>query len=207
MSIRYTPTSSVTSIYLTTDSPLLYSPSPFIPSEATVELLPSLPAVTTTGPTLLNTGMIVPGYTTIQPQFPLMPNLDLDNDEKSKNIITEYFYFKVLDKWLYDEMLDILAFLKVSGNNIDLIDKMSEYNSKSTDKDTQESVEKKIKFIEKNGLITKNDIYNILREYTRETDTKWANLVNKHEKNVKHIIGRKLKHKMENIEFITSTIN
>ena len=193
----FTPTSSVTSIYLTSDSQLLYSPSPYIPSDATISpFIPSLPAVTTTLPTILG-NTIVPSYTTIQPQFPLVPELDLDNDPKSKSIITDYFYFKTLDKWLYNDMLKILAYLKVSGGNVDFIDKLSDYNPKSTDKDTQESVEKKIKFIEKNRILTRDDIYNVLREFTRETNTKWAELVNKQSHYIKDMIRRKLKHKME----------
>ena len=196
MSIRFSPTSSLTSIYLTSDSPMLYSPSPYIPSHATVELYPSLPSITTTAPTWIAPGVVVPSFTTIQPQFPLDPRLDIDNDEKSKNIIAEYFYFKTIDKWLYDDMIKLLGYLKGTGSNIDIVDKLEDYNPKKTDSDTQENVENKIKFIEKNVLI-KGDIYNILREYTRETNTKWADLVNKNSEFVKDIIKRKLKQKFE----------
>lgn len=193
----YTPTSSLTSLYLTSDSPVLFSPSPYIPSDATITpFMPSLKSFTTIAPTLIG-NTVVPTYTTIQPQFPLVPELDLDNDERARSIISEYFYFKILDKWLYNDMVRLLAYLKVSGNNVDFISKVTDYNPKSTDSDTQESIEKKIKFIETNKIFTKDDIYNILKEFTRETNTKWADLVNKQGSNVKDIIRRKLKHKME----------
>ena len=199
MPIRLSPTSSLTSnIYLTSDSPYLYSPSPYIPSQATVELYPSLPSYTTDTPTWIAPGVVVPGYTTIQPRFPLVPELDLDNDESAKNKIAEYFYYKTLDKWLFDDMLKVLNYLKVSGNSVDVIDKISDYDKNSTNRDTQESIEKKIKFIEQN-ILNRNTMYDILRRYTRETSTKWAELVNKHEVYVKDIIKKSLRRKLEKI--------
>ncbi len=196
MNYQLTPTSSISSMYLTSDSQLIYSPLPYIPSQATIEPFPTLPSYTTSTPVMVAPGVVVPSYTTIQPQLPLSPELDLDNDSDTRNKISDYFYYKTVDKWLFDSMAKILGYLKISGNSVDFIDSLSKYDPSSVDKDTQETVEKKIKFIE-NNILDKIDVFNILNKFTRETNTKWVHLIKKNEMFIKDLIKRFLKKKME----------
>jgi hypothetical protein len=193
------PVVTPTQIYLTSDTPYNYPPLPYIPSQATIEPYPSLPSITTSTPMMVAPGVVLPQYTVIQPSFPLAPSLDLDNDEESKKKIAQYFLFKLCDKWLYGSMLKLLSYLKVHGNNVDVIDNLKDLNF--TSNDTQESIEKKINFIE-NNIFSQGDMYLLLKEFTRETNSKWADLIKNYSSfvkdKVKKVLKRKLIHIIEN---------
>lgn len=165
-----------TNIILASDSPV-----PLIPS---VLVQPSLPLVTTV---------------TTQPvvAFPLHPSLDLNKSSELHKKVTSYFYYKTLDKWLRKEkdMLGILNYLKVTDRGVDVLDNMNEYKETNIDKDTQDTINKKIDYIEKN-ILDKTDIYMILKEYVKETHTNWFDL----EKNsyfIKELIRKFLKRKLQ----------
>lgn len=160
-------------IYLSSDSPLPYVPSVYISP-----IKPIVPVVT-------------------QPvMFPLHPSLDLNRDPKLHKMMTDYFYYKTLDKWLRREkdMLDLLNYLYATDSKVDVLNSMNDYKESNIDKDTQATVDKKIEFIEKH-ILSKDGIYNILKNYVKETSTSWYDL----EKNtyfIKELIRKYLKKKL-----------
>lgn len=165
---------------LTTDSPV-----PLIPSLMSIPSFSSLPTI--------------PMISTINPliSFPLHPSLDLNRDSKLHNMMTKYFYYKTLDKWLKKEndMLELLNYLKVTDKGIDVINKVEEYNSNTPSGENQQNIDKKIEFIEKN-VLSKEDIYRILKKYVRETSTNWYDLEEKGTYFIKEIIKKLIKSKL-----------
>lgn len=97
---------------------------------------------------------------------------DLNQDPQIRNQLTKYFYYKVLDKFLYEDLFDLLSYLTVSNDKVNLAknpDKASSAN------DSQEIVEKKVAFIER-ALFSKDDMYKILKRLTAENGVEWIQL-------------------------------
>ncbi len=153
-------------VILTSDSPVPLIPSTFIPSTIpTFTTLPPLPLITSLNPLI---------------SFPLHPSLDLNRDRKLHKKMTDYFYYKTLDKWLKKEkdMLDLLNYLKVDEKgNVKLIGNINDYKSTNIDTDNQLTTNKKVEYIEK-YILNKDDIYYLLKKYIKETNTNWYDLEN-----------------------------
>jgi hypothetical protein len=168
--------------------------SPYFPSNATIEPYPSLPSFTTTVPITIAPGVVIPSTTTITPQLPLSPNLDLDNDYETRKKVADYFYYLTIDKWLYKDLSSLLNYLAVSGDKVSII-KKSEFSKSNTDKDTNQTAERKIRFIE-TYVLSKGDVYNILLDFTKENGIKWASLIKTYADDVKYVIKKKIKKRL-----------
>jgi hypothetical protein len=99
----------------------------------------------------------------------------IDNDPNLRNKMVDYFYDLVRDKWLLDELNDILNYFKYTNGEVKMITNMSEYSSKNITKDTDDIAEKKVKFITKN-LFDKYSMTDVLTKFTKGTNTKWVEL-------------------------------
>ena len=116
------------------------------------------------------------GATVIYPSnLPLPVNLDLNKDHRVHKQVTKYFMYKTLDKWLYGDMKNILAYFKVDNNGPRLIDNLSEYREDGAAKDDEQTIEAKIKYIEK-YFLTYDTMYRILKKYIRGTHANWYDL-------------------------------
>lgn len=92
--------------------------------------------------------------------------------------LTNYYYDIIRDKWLLDELNDILNYFKYENNKVRLIKGPSEYNPLTITKDTDKIAQEKVKYIEKN-MLTYNDLTNLLGKFTQETGSKWVDLPKK----------------------------
>ncbi|AYV81958.1 MAG: hypothetical protein Harvfovirus86_3 [Harvfovirus sp.] len=150
------------------------SPMPIIPS--------ALPYLRPTGATV-----IFP-----QGSLPLPPYLDLNKDERTFKIQSKYFMFKTLDKWIYDDMLDLLNYFVVdSTGKVRLISNLAELKTGTVVKDTVDDIEKKIEFIE-NNILTEGTMYKILKKFVKGTGINWVDL-HKNEGFVKEGVKDQLK--------------
>lgn len=131
--------------------------------------------------------------------YPLPSYLDMNQNPEVRHKTVMYFYYKTLDKWLFKEdgMVDILNYLKIKGDKVDVLDKMADYKDSNIVKDTQGDVEKKIKFIE-NNIFSKNDMEKILYSYIQETGANWYDL-EKHSFYIKQAIRGFLKKKLKKL--------
>lgn len=102
----------------------------------------------------------------------------IDNQPNIQKMMTTYYYYKILDKWLYEDLSDVLNYLTIIKDNVELIKKLDEYKSMNLNLDDEQTIDKKIDFIQKN-LFSKYDMYEILYNFTRETGTKFVNLPKK----------------------------
>jgi hypothetical protein len=132
--------------------------------------------------------------------YGLPDNLNLNNNSEIKSQITRTFWYKVLDKWLYDDLLDILAYITVdSSGKVDLIKNIADYKSSSTDSDTLETIEKKTDFIER-YFLREDEMYQILKRLVQETGINWIDLVKNSyyvKASVKHYLKKKIKKAIE----------
>ena len=209
--------STYSPLILSTDSPSFYSPifprdisgayissaydmpGAYIPystvSTITLPQLPQLPQLPRfPGATTILTAPVSPYVS-----FPLLPSLDLNRDPQLHKTMTKYFYFKALDKWLKREknMLELLNYLRVTDRGVQTINKLEDFNPRNIDLDNQQVIDMKVKFIE-NNILSKDDIYNILKKYVRETGTNWYDLQN-NSYFIKEIIKKFIKKRLEQL--------
>ena len=137
------------------------------------------------GPYGLGTTMLVPSDIYI-PSFSVVSDIlslrapfsiydDVCNTPSIRENVTKIIYYKLLDKWLYDndESKYLLGYLKVSDGKVNLIgdlDKKDDYKNNS-----QEVVDKKVEYIEKH-VLSVGDIYAILQKFTESTHVSWCEL-------------------------------
>jgi hypothetical protein len=103
---------------------------------------------------------------------------DLNKDKSVQKVITKYFYYKIIDKWLYNELLQLLAYLEIDDGKVSLIKNLSDYNVGKLARDTDRDIEKKIGYME-DILITKDMVKHVLKKIIRENNLNWYDLYKK----------------------------
>src|SRR3990172_8348480 len=122
-SITLTPVSSITPIGLT---PI----SPYIPVD-TVTLTPLNSIVVSSDEnapykTSLN-------LTYSRPIIGVYENLNADPNIHKR--LVKYYYLKTIEKWLYEDLIDVLNYVAIKDGKADIIKSMKEYNPVGVDKD------------------------------------------------------------------------
>lgn len=163
---------STTSPYVSSDifstpySPL-YTPTPYIHTE---------PALVSSE--IFFNPYLPPKPVTVNYDFsrPLISTYEtIDNDPNVRNKLLAYFYDLVRDKWLLDDINDVLNYFKYEKGEVKMISSLSGYSKDNIKKDTDESAELKVKFITKT-LLDRYVMVDILTKFTKATNTKWVNL-------------------------------
>lgn len=171
MSLLITPTDSISSfspllVTSTEEDRIPYSPYPYITS---VNL----------------------DYT--KPSVGVFENLNAD--PRIRKRIVKFFYYKILDNWLMDDLVDILNFFTIKDGKVDLIDNISQYEPLGSYNESEEIKEKKIDFIE-DFFLTKSFVSRVLDEYVNNTKTNWYELP-KNSYFIKDIIAKKLTNRIK----------
>ena len=123
----------------------------------------------------------------------IAPYQNLNADPKVRKRIVKYFYYKVFDKWIYKELINLLSYVNVK-NKPKLVSSLKNIKSNSSKKDSKATVKKKSKFLEdkvmgKKGITV---MYNIIRKYVNTRKLQWINLINNHQTELVEYIGRQL---------------
>ena len=160
--------------------------------------------------TLLNTPSVIAFDAIDTLSSPILPSLaydynqpitvsyysNLNADPRVHARITKNLYYQLLDKWLYGDLVDILNYFRVKDGKVVLISSMKDYNSAAVEKDTIDSLEKKIDYIQKH-FFTIKDMKKLLNNYVSESGTNWYDLIKKPyfiKKEAKDVIMRSIKH-------------
>lgn len=149
---------------------------------------------------LMASDIVIPSFQILETKsyrVPLSYYEDVCDTASIKEDIVKIFYYKFLDKWLYDNdaSMYLLKYIKVSGDKVELISKL-----KDTDdyiKNDQKVVDKKVDFIEKN-LLSMEDVYEILKKFVTETRVSWCDLT-KNKLFVREAIEKTLRKKMKRL--------
>lgn len=120
---------------------------------------------------------------------------DLNKDKAVQKKITKYFLYKILDKWLYNEFKQILAFVKITDGKPSLIRSMTEFKPDTVNSDSVENIEKRIDYLEK-ILIDKKLVKHVLKKIIHENQIEWVNL-NKNKNLIKKILRKYIHSKLE----------
>jgi signal recognition particle GTPase len=110
---------------------------------------------------------------------------DLNKDKSVQKTYAKYYFYKIIDKWIYKELFPLLAFIDVKSGKPELIKSLEFFNVLELEKETEYDIEKKIKYMEE-ILITKNMVRHVLKKICDDNNINWYNL-NKHEKKIKKV--------------------
>ena len=179
-----------------TDSPyVLYNSigTPLSPLASTplVSISPSIATYSAASDTVTVVTPINSGYY-IRPRYADI-DTGLDNSSVVQKDITKYFRFKMLDKWIYSEFSEVLKYLKVSGNKVDLVKSENEKNNNKLSNDSTHDLELKSDYIAEN-ILTEYKTKRILMKIMAELNIKWYTLPQR-EDLVKEVMGKYLKKK------------
>ena len=148
-------------------------------------------------PSIIDTRRVSPFITTdINNPFRIVSGYypDLDKDPKIHKTLKKYYYYKLLDKWLYGDLKSLLAYVVVDNGTAKLIKSVSDYNSNlSSDNKTEDL---KVQFLEK--LISKDLIKSVLKRVVEKYNIHWYHL-NKHEDIIKKRLELAIKELLEGI--------
>ena len=122
---------------------------------------------------------------------------DVESNPRIHRKVIKYYYGETIGEWLYDELLDLLNYLTVSGDKVSVISSMSKYSPTTVDKDTQKTIEKKIDFIDK-YFFKVTDMGKILYKYIEETDASWYEL-SKHEYFIRQLVKENIRKKLRKV--------
>ena len=120
---------------------------------------------------------------------------DLDKDKSVHKTVAKHFYYKILDKWLYNDLRPLLAFVKISDNNPQLIRSMNDFKPEELSEESVERIEKRIEYME-HVLITKKLVKHVLKKIVIENKIHWYHL-NKYEHIIKKVFYKYIKTKLE----------
>jgi hypothetical protein len=120
---------------------------------------------------------------------------DLNKDKSVQKTLSKYYYYKILDKWMYNNLKPLLAFVDISSGKAQLIKSMENYDVLKLEKDSSEDIEKKIQYMEK-ILITKDMVRHVLKKICNENNINWYDL-NKHEKKIRTVFYNYLLDKLK----------
>jgi len=125
---------------------------------------------------------------------------NINVDYKVQDRVVNYFYYKLLDKYLYEDLIDILNYFIIQNGEVKLISKLSDYKSDNYEKDTSKDIEKKVDYIGEH-IFTKKMMREILSMIVNENVISWVDL-HKHSQIIKELVRKKIKnnikHKLSN---------
>lgn len=112
-------------------------------------------------------------------------NQNLNTSKQVQKTISKYIYYKLVDEWLYTKLFPLLAFVKLVDSKPQLIKSISEYNISKLSTQTDEEIEMRAEYLEKN-IITKKLVFKILKKIIKRMCLNWYEL-DKHEKTIQNI--------------------
>lgn len=110
-----------------------------------------------------------------QPILPLPSNFDLNKDPRVQKQVVKYFRLKVLEKWIYKDMISLLGYIKVDNTGASIINDMADYREDASSRDSPNDIDKKVHYIGK-YVLTEDTMYRILRKFIRGTGANWYDL-------------------------------
>jgi hypothetical protein len=154
---------------------------------------PIKPVNITINQTVDNDSPVSVSYNTTYADPVIAPYENLNADPKVRKRVVKFFYYKVFDKWIYKELINLLSYVN-SKNKLKLVSSLKNIKSNSSKKGNQSTAKKKSKFLEEKvfGKKGKKVMYNIIRKYVNTRKLQWINLITNHKTDLVEYIGRQL---------------
>jgi hypothetical protein len=177
-------------------SPYLISPMAPTIMTPTSNLLSSVDSILFSPVSGLNTPQYIPSLNISHVNPTISSYYNLNADPRIHKKLAKYFYFKTKDDWLKNDLNDLLGYVVIKNNTVQLISKLSEYDKNIADKESSDIIEKKITFLVDKKYLSQRDMLRILIVFIDETNSEWITLPDKPhyiKKVVRKEIARKIK--------------
>ena len=120
---------------------------------------------------------------------------DLDKDPQVHRTLKKYYYYKLLDKWMYRDLKSLLAFVVLDNGKPKLINSISDYNPNSVNNSKEDDLTLRVNFLE--NLISTDLIKTVLERIVSKYGIHWYHL-NKNEDLIKKRLEIAVKELLEN---------
>ena len=120
---------------------------------------------------------------------------NLSADKKTIKTIVKYFYYKILDKWIYRDLMSLLAFISMDEGMPKIITDLADYNPRKITEDSIENIEKRIDYMEK-ILINKDMVRHVLKKVLNRYKIGWYELKD-YEDEIKKYFFKYIREKLE----------
>lgn len=102
-------------------------------------------------------------------------SFDLNKNPRVHKTVAKFFIYKILDRWIYKSMRELLNFFRINADGVTLIGSMAEYRDDEHTRDTEEITERKIKYMEKYFLTT-DIMKKVLKNFVAKSGLNWYDL-------------------------------
>jgi len=119
---------------------------------------------------------------------------DLDKDPQVHRTLKKYYYYKLLDKWMYHDLKSLLAYVAIDGGKAKLINSLSDYNPNSVNNAKEDDLTLRINFLE--NLIPTDLVKTVLERIVQKYGIHWYHL-NKNEDIIKKKLEIAIKELLE----------
>ena len=123
----------------------------------------------------------------------------IDGNESVIKTIVKYYYLKITNKWLYNNLKSLLNFIEINNGKPEIVSSMQKYNEahKKYEHDSEpiDEIDTKINYLE-DLIISRRMVKHVLSELVdSNSDIHWYNLKNFEDK-IKHVFYNYIKKKM-----------
>jgi hypothetical protein len=120
------------------------------------------------------------------------PNLNI-NPVVIKSVV-KYYYLKIVDKWIYENLKPLLNYIVLVNGKSKLIEHMSQYDENTVKHDSMDDIDEKIIYLE-DIILNKKMVKHVLQKLIDTNgDIEWTNLKN-YESKIKHVFYNYIKKK------------
>ncbi len=110
---------------------------------------------------------------------------DINKDKGVQKTLAKYYFYKIVDKWIFTDLFPLLAFVEIINGKPQLIKSIADYDVQKLSSNSDSDIELKAKYMEEN-IITKKIVKHVLKKICDENNINWYDL-NKYEKKIKKI--------------------
>ena len=122
---------------------------------------------------------------------------NLNNNESIIKSVVKYYYLKIVDKWIYENLKSLLNYIKIVDGKAKLISSIDKYDEHAIDHDSMDDIEKKIIYME-DIIMNKKMVKHVLKELIdNNPEIYWYKLKN-YEDKIKHVFYKYMKNKFIN---------
>lgn len=109
----------------------------------------------------------------------------LNVNKNVQKTISKYFYYKLVDEWLYKKLFPLLAFVEIINDKPQLIKSMNKYSVENLVTELDKAIKIRANYLEQN-IITKKIVKQILKKIVKNMCINWYDLY-KHENTISKI--------------------
>ena len=174
--------SSAKNIYLSPHSPYLLSPTITVEKD--------------NKKVKINLPPISPVYQSYIPVDNTYQNVN--NDPDLIRSVSKYFFESTMNRWLYSDFQELLKYLVIKNNKVNVVGNRDELNNNKLD-NNMEDMRLKVRFISE-YIMTKYDMKNFLKKLSLKTGLDLYKF-KKYKSKIKKALYRKIKRKLEKLSF------